>query len=177
MRPFAGSGEKIMARVFPKYLSCIITLNKLFMKKTICLALACVLVLSAFAQKNEDAIKKVIADETTAYYGNDAKGMLNQWHIVPQTTMFVLIDQDRVIEHKGASMTLDSVAAMMAGSPETVNVERTNWTFCMSGDCAYVTFDQSIAGQKTCSHETRFMEKINGDWKIASSNVVLLNRK
>jgi ketosteroid isomerase-like protein len=147
------------------------------MKKTICLALTCVLFLSAVAQKDEDAIKKVIADETTAFYAKDAKAMMSFWHPMPQSTLFVVINPDQTVSHNGSSMTVDSVKGMLTGNPETVNFTRTNWVFCMSGSAAYVTFEQSLAEEKTYSHETRFMEKINGDWKIVSSNVVILNKK
>jgi hypothetical protein len=105
--------------------------------------------------------------------------MVNYWHQTPQTTMYIILSPAHVINTKGASFNADSLQKnMLGGDARPIDFQRTNWIFCMNGNSAYVTFDQmpNDTQAKQYSHETRFMEKINGDWKIVSSNVVFVDR-
>jgi|SRR5450755_450316 hypothetical protein len=149
------------------------------MKKTLFSILLSGVVVFAFAQTEEIAIKNVLNEETKAFYDRDAHKMVSYWHQTPQTTMYIIISPAHVIDTRGASFNADSIQKnMLGGEPLKIDFHRENWIFCINDNSAYVTFDQisNDTQAKQYTHETRFMEKINGSWKIVSSNVVFVDR-
>lgn len=131
--------------------------------------------LLAKAQTAEAAIKDVLNKETEAFANRDAKKMISYWHVIPQTTMFVFLPGEQVYYKKAGDMTTEKMQQSMSGPPFKSNVDRTDWNIYINGASAYVTFEQvsTIEGQGTShSHETRYMEKVSGEWKIVSSNVI-----
>jgi hypothetical protein len=54
------------------------------------------------------------------------------------------------------------------------NSERTNYTFSIHGDNAWVSHDEistSAEGSKSYSHEIRILEKVNGEWKLVAQSI------
>ena len=136
--------------------------------------------LLVIAQTDETAIKNVLNDETKAFYDRDAKKMVSYWHKTMQTTMYIVLSPDNIITKNASSLNADSLQKnMLSGEPLKMDFGRTNWIFCINERSAYITFDQipNDPQEKQYTHETRFMEKINGEWKIVSSNVVYINKK
>jgi hypothetical protein len=150
------------------------------MKKVLFSLLLSATSLLAIAQNNETAIKNVLNNETSAFYARDAKKMVSYWHITPQTSMYILLSPSTALVFDADSLH----KYKLTGEPTKLDLDqltlsRTNWKFCINGSSAYVTFDSNLgnAKEKQYTHETRFMEKINGEWKIVSSNVVFANNK
>jgi hypothetical protein len=150
------------------------------MKKLLLSLLLSVTCLLAVAQDTENAIKNVLNAETKAFFDRDAKKMVSYWHITPQTSMYIILSPKFVINDNADSLKNYS----LTGEPTKMDLNqigstRTNWNFCINGTNAYVTFDANLgnAQEKQYTHETRFMEKIDGEWKIVSSNVVFIDNK
>lgn len=129
----------------------------------------------AKAQTDEAAIKDVIKQETEAFFNRDAKGMISAWHVIPQTTMYVFLP-DRLHYRSADQLTVENMQkAWWQSPPINATAERSGWNIHVNGTSAYVTYEQGDLeeGQETnYSHQTRYMEKIAGAWKIVSSNVV-----
>lgn len=71
-------------------------------------------------------------------------------------------------------MTMDNVFA--SSKPEKANTVRTGWNIRAVGNTAFVTFEQRDESLDTKvireTAETRYMEKIDGAWKIVNVSVV-----
>lgn len=145
------------------------------LSKTI-LALCLSLLLSnAFAQsKDEEVIKSVIEKETNAWFARDATKMESYWAKVPQTTQCVSLLGDVVIFNTAESNKGKDPFADVGTVPQKATVTRTNWNFRIVGNGAYVTYKEKdeSAGMENHFYESRFMEKMNGQWKIVAVNAV-----
>ncbi len=131
--------------------------------------------LLAKAQTDEAAIKDVLKQETEAFYNRDAQKMISVWHVTPQTAMYVFLPNDRLYYRSGDQLTVENMQKAWSPTPIKATAERSGWNIRVNGTSAYVTYEQATSqeGQETShSHETRYMEKIAGAWKIVSSNVV-----
>jgi hypothetical protein len=129
-----------------------------------------------FAQntKEEAAIKAIIEKETEAWFNRDATQMLACWADVPQITQCVSLLGDVVI-FNNADMNKDNrlFKELAKEAPIKASVARSDWNIRIVGNAAYVTFKQmdTIGGATNYYHEGRFMEKLNGQWKIVAVNV------
>ena len=138
----------------------------------LCLSL---LLTNAFAQsKDETAIKTVIEKETSAWFARDAKAMESCWAKVPQITQCVSLLGDVVIFNTAESNKGKDPFAEVGSVPQKGDVTRTNWNFRIVGNGAYVTYTEKdeVAGVVSNFYESRFMEKIDGQWKIVAVNAV-----
>ena len=138
----------------------------------LCLSL---LFTNAFAQsKDETAIKNVIEKETSAWFARDAKAMESCWAKVPQTTQCVSLLGDVVIFNTAESKKGKDPFAVVGNVPRQATVTRTDWNIRMVGNGAYVTYTEKdeVAGVVSNFYESRFMEKMDGQWKIVAVNAV-----
>jgi Domain of unknown function (DUF4440) len=122
-------------------------------------------------EQEETAIRKVIQDETVAYYAGNAETLLAQWSDRPNTEY-----QNQYIKQfigspyaKGETMLkLQDVMRKFVKKQEA-NVKEDDFEIRLKGDMAWVTFTQVVnQNDKVMQHQrqTRILEKINGDWKI-----------
>ncbi len=123
------------------------------------------------AQNTEvEAVKKAVENESYQYHNNDDRSVFMQsWHITAGTQM-VYSSKAGMMMYSGAEMQ----AAVKAGQippPDRVKEVFSNYVVRVSGNVAWVTFDQSNDGAAPF-HEVRCMEKIDGVWKIIASFVV-----
>lgn len=145
-------------------------LSKTFL--ALCLSL---LLQNAFAQsKDEMAIKNVIEKETDAWFARDAAKMESYWAKVPQTTQCVSLLGDVVIFNTAESTKGKDPFAMVGTVLQQVTTTRADWNLRIVGNGAYVTFKQKdeTAGVASHFYESRFMEKMDGAWKIVAVNAV-----
>ncbi len=143
-------------------------------KTTLALCLS-LLLLNAFAQsKDEMAIKNVIEKETDAWFARDAAKMQSYWAKVPQTTQCVSLLGDVVIFNTAESTKGKDPFTMTGNVPQKATVTRTDWNFRIVGNGAYVTYKEKdeVAGVESLMYESRFMEKMDGLWKIVAVNAV-----
>lgn len=138
----------------------------------LCLSL---LIQNAFAQSEEEtAIKNVIAQETDAWFARDAAKMKSYWAEVPQITQCVSLLGDVVLFNTAESNKGKDPFARVGNVPPKVTTTRTDWNFRIVGDGAYVTFKQKddYSGMAFNFYGSRFMEKMDGVWKIVAVNAV-----
>lgn len=128
-------------------------------------------------EKEKAAIRTIIAMETESYYKQDFEAWKNTYLQSPAFRKFGYWEgyPEKVVSNIG----FESLAAekkkqfeanetIWKGSTE----ERTNEHFRITHDMAWYTFEQNSYEKDTRkflgrSLETRILEKVNGDWKIA----------
>lgn len=132
----------------------------------------CMICISSFAQKTEEAaIKKLIDDES--HFA--AKANHNQWSscwVNTDEASFSYTNSEETNFING----FNSIAKMIDEvKPFELKLARSNYQFSIGKDLAFVHFDQEdnwggSAGRKT--KESRTLRKINGKWKILNVSVV-----
>jgi hypothetical protein len=145
------------------------------MKNTASVLLLCVFSIACLAQsKDEMAIKKVINDETDAFIKlNYAKEITYYVH-EPYAVQQYNHEDGSVVFNEGWDSINKGLKAYFKASPKPsfLKVERSNWKLkMMSPDWYWVRFDQimtDINGKPGKSKEDRLMQRIGGQWKIAS---------
>ncbi len=120
---------------------------------------------------DETAIKATIDGETNAYQAADYKTYQGYWAKVPYAS-FVVNGQQYV----GDALWKAADGMFAAAKPMNVNTVRTGWNIRAVGNTAFVTFAQRDENLDTKSvsetAEARYLEKINGNWKIVNVTVV-----
>lgn len=119
----------------------------------------------SFASQDQNlaAIKKVISDETSAYLKSDnTKGKSIR---TSHYTHLINMPQNEV------NLNTYSNGEDVYG-PTAINMTNTtrdHWDIQIRGNVAWAIFKQSTdaLGSKVPSVETRILEKVNGEWKIA----------
>jgi hypothetical protein len=122
----------------------------------------------------ENEIKELIEKESYCFHTNsnrskyleywgDSKEMKLSYSGVERSQTFLSISDLKSNTKKGIVP-----AATMAKS------EYTNYGIRVSGSVAWAMFDQKAVtpeGRETYTHEFRFLEKNNGEWKIIGSSI------
>jgi hypothetical protein len=123
----------------------------------------------AFSQKNsneEDVIKKVIEQETRAFYESNIEKWADAWAHEP-TTYIVFAGPGSSIELLGWEKILKEYKGYMQNLPPIdeeqfkINQRKYDYQFKINGNIASVTFKESKG-----DFATRVLEKQNGHWKI-----------
>ena len=160
-------------------------------------ALLCVVLISpAIALKNssstdtmaaeEEAVKKVIIAETEAFWDKDFQQLSNCWVQDEYVRVVGWWEHGGITVRKGWSVIGERMENVIKENPEKnrQNVARENFNVRISGNMAWVTFEQygTDTGEKAMdmpglSYETRILEKHNGQWKIAYVGWLLDGKK
>ncbi len=128
-------------------------------------------------EKEKSAIQAVIAKETESYYKQDFEVWKSTYLQTPDFRKFGYWEgyPEKVVANIGfeslsaeKKMQFDADETLWQGSTE----DRTNENFRISRDMAWYTFEQNSYESDTRkflgkSLETRILEKIDGEWKIA----------
>jgi hypothetical protein len=133
-------------------------------------------------EKEKEAIKSVIIAETDAFDNQNYDGVID--HMVQDST-FIRMSTGKS-EHTGVS-GWDNMAhwyyefATADLSDYSVERERSKWKIKIYPECAWVVYDQITRyvykGQKDyrTTKEIRFLEKVDGQWKINYLHVIYLS--
>ncbi|KPK84490.1 MAG: hypothetical protein AMS27_09760 [Bacteroides sp. SM23_62_1] len=133
-------------------------------------------------KKEKEAIKAVIIAETDAFDNQDYDGLVE--HMVRDST-FIRMSTGKH-EHTGVA-GWDNMAhwyhefATADLSDYKVEREQSNWKIKVYPECAWVVYDQITRyvykGQKDyrTTKEIRFLEKVDGRWKINYLHVIYLS--
>lgn len=126
---------------------------------------------SAVEDTDVSAIKTTIDGETKAYHAADYKTYLSYWAKVPYASF--LTDGQQYV----GDVLWKAMDQVFAGTkPMKVNTTRTGWNIRAVGNTAFATFEQRDENLDTKAvrqtAETRYMEKIDGTWKIVNVSVV-----
>ena len=128
-------------------------------------------------EKEKTAIKAVIAKETESYYKEDFEAWKSTYLQSPAFRKFGYWEgyTEKVISISGfdslateKKKQFDANETIWQGSTE----ERKNENFRIANDMAWYTFEQNSFEKDSRkflgkSLETRILEKVNGEWKIA----------
>ncbi|GAB4019665.1 hypothetical protein GCM10028808_58070 [Spirosoma migulaei] len=146
--------------------------------KTSLLVIALLLstVLRGLAQADNDAIKRVLLNETEGFFTRDKARWSNAWAHTPYVNFAANLYGGDFRLIKGWSDLEKQFASQFKSSKVTdkVMVQNANYTIHQNGNMAFVSYDQTLVDShgKTTSKETRVVEKLNGQWKII--NVIAL---
>lgn len=127
--------------------------------------------------ENEEAIKKVIEGLTTAAYTGDGKTYLNYWADAPYISRAGSYPSTGVTKVTGDTYRKQMQEALAKPSePSKDKVTRDNWLIRVNGNSAFVVFDQHNArpdGTTRHSVEERYLERMNGEWKLVNVTVLV----
>jgi hypothetical protein len=115
-------------------------------------------------------IRQIIEKETTAWINNDGKKMGSYWADLPYTAHTVTDELGKAYDIT-ASEIGELVARLSTQKPNKPGTTFNNSKYNIrpNGNAAWVTFEQAFLfpdGTKTLNLESRYLEKINGEWKI-----------
>ncbi|HEX6225695.1 MAG TPA: nuclear transport factor 2 family protein [Chryseolinea sp.] len=134
----------------------------------------------------EEAVKKVIIAETEAFWDKDFQRLSNCWVHDDYVRVVGWWEHGGVTVRKGWAVIGERMENVIKENPEKnrQNVTRENFNIRISGNMAWVTFEQygTDTGEKAMdmpglSYETRILEKRNGQWKIAYVGWLLDGKK
>lgn len=133
-------------------------------------------VLRSLAQADNEAIKRVLFNETEGFFTRDKARWSNAWAHTPYINFAANLYGGDFRLIKGWSQLEKQFASQFKSSKvsDKVTVSNANYTIHQNGNMAFVTYDQTLMDShgKTTSKESRVVEKINGEWKII--NVIAL---
>ena len=130
------------------------------------------------------AVMRIIEAETYAFWHKDYAAWAPCWAHVPEIRMMGWWARGGINITKGWDALSSKVAGLMAENPTpnptAAKVRRENINMRISDAMAWVTFDQygTDTGEPDMdmpesSHETRFLEKYEGQWKIVYAGWLL----
>jgi hypothetical protein len=124
-----------------------------------------------FSQSEEEKIKELLNAETEDFTKMAFAEVVKKHWILDDKAMVLVTmpDGNHVIEKK--EELLADLAVPPAGHAQ---VQKSDYQFFINGNTALVTFTQVVTteeGDKVNSHEIRYLEKLDGTWKIRVSSV------
>lgn len=125
----------------------------------------------------ETAVMRVIEAETNAFWNKDFEAWADCWLHSPHIRMMGWWARGGISVIEGWEAHSSTIKRLMDANPipnpASANVRRENVNIRVSDGMAWVTFDQYGADtgehdmdMPGLSHETRILEKHDGDWKI-----------
>jgi hypothetical protein len=127
---------------------------------------------SLFGQKNEeDAIQKLLENETEAFTKMALADVVKTYWIMDEKTLLIATMPDGNHIQEKLSDLLSHTEVPPEGHAK---VQKMDFQFSIFDQSALASFKQTVTteeGDKVNSHEIRFLEKVNGVWKIHVSSV------
>lgn len=125
-----------------------------------------------------DAIMRVIAEESRAFWDKDFDAWARCWVQAPHIRMMGWWAQGGVTVIEGWEALSARIRANMIATPEpnptAAQVRRENINLRIGHDQAWLTFDQygmdtgdTLMDMPGISRETRVLEKHDGEWRLA----------
>lgn len=127
----------------------------------------------------KEAILKTINDETKAAFNRDYKGWKEKWvHEEYVTKTYMDFRDSSMSETLGWNDINDFVRTYIEEHPEPAPLPTLvdHIEVRLYGNGAWVNYEQNDS-ERGLKRETRLMEKINGQWKIAGMQTVIYGGK
>jgi hypothetical protein len=123
--------------------------------------------------EEQDAIKKVIADESKFFYARNIEKWANSYRQTPQT-YWAKIEKEEGFQKEGWDNIMPFITNHFKENPKAIKAtfKRENYNFRkVNPTYIWATFDQNktVKDKKESSKETRILELIKGEWKIVNS--------
>ena len=158
---------------------CLVFFKQLLSMKKICTVLFILFTSQAFAQQrsfdkptnaDEAAIKKLFEEEASDFQTVNYKSYLTHWAKVPYASFLY---REGLFVGEALWKKMDDFWKNRKAS--NVNRTRTNWNLRINGNAAFVTYSQhqenTDTKQEGDTYEERYLEKINGTWKVVNMTV------
>ena len=131
----------------------------------------CLVSLISYAQSaDEKAIKEVIAGESAAFYQRNADKVLTYWANVPYATHSYTEKGSGYL--RGYTAISKAIKNYISAHPDLGKGSHKPHDFMIhvNGNSALATFitDMMAGTKKSQSYDARYLEKINGAWKLVS---------
>ncbi len=120
---------------------------------------------------DEQSIKSLLEQETKDFSTMTLSDLVRKhWIMDDKTIMNVtLVDGNHICYRLEEILTFDKLT-----SGDVPKIEKYDYKFSVIGNAAFVTFSQKVVtgeNDAVYSHECRFLEKVDGSWKIHASSV------
>lgn len=120
----------------------------------------------------EAAIRAIIEAETQAFVNKSFAEVARLYWIMDEKTVLYVTATDGT----DVQVVADDIRSQTESPPPNhATVEKTNFRYIINGNMAAATNDQVVtikeSGFKLYSSEVRFMEKVDGQWRIHRSSV------
>jgi hypothetical protein len=116
-----------------------------------------------------EAVRQLIADESTHFYNRDFAKWSN-CYLHDQKIQWVCVEEDGTLEAYGWQQLAPFVGDYLKANPDTMKVsfQRTAWQYRQQGNQLWVTFDETKTEPKGTRifRATRIAEKVDGRWKL-----------
>jgi hypothetical protein len=142
------------------------------MKKYIGSALLLLMTISGFGQSKKDstAIYQLLEKEAATWRAGDVKAHADCWVIRPYSRILISTGDGRVIDLDPKIMINPPANLLGNGGKAIISKLKLS----INGTSAWVSHDEeSIAkdGQSNFTYEVRFLEKVEGQWKLVGQSV------
>jgi ketosteroid isomerase-like protein len=126
--------------------------------------------------EDEEAIKKALETSTAYMYAADYDAYKKTWVNAPYITR-VSVDAAGQVSR----MSAEEYSALLEDyrknykTPTNIKITRSNFAIRINGTSAFVVFNQhndNADGTQRDSIEERYLEKVNGEWKIVNVTVI-----
>lgn len=126
---------------------------------------------------DEVAVKNAIEGLTSSMYARDFKTYLNYWANAPYVSRVSTDREGKVTKMTGDEYrkTVEQYAAQNL-KPSQEKATRDNWIIRVNGNSAFAVFDQHNQypdGTTRHSVEERYLERMNGEWKVVNVTVLV----
>jgi hypothetical protein len=131
------------------------------------------------SSEEQASIKKVITEESKAFYARDFEKWERYYRVVPQTYL-AFVDKGKMYQFETWDKIKTSMEAYFDKNPnptKPTDVKREHYSFRkVNPTYVWLTFDQvkTIASKKESTKELRILEMIKGEWKIVNRTGFLM---
>ena len=151
------------------------------MKKIIFSFLALLLIAGSYScqekidiEKEKEAIKAVIEEETNAYLDKDFDRLSNCF-VQDETNIYLMVEKSSYTYHAGwenISSFYKELFEQDWSDYKNIKIEKTNYRIKVYNNSAWAAFDANVEFDYKDEHIVskaigiRFLEKVNGEWRI-----------
>jgi hypothetical protein len=125
--------------------------------------------------EDEAAIKNVIESSTSDLYAANIDSYLNSWANVPYISRIAVNTAGEVSRMNGEEFRAMVGTIRATWKPDPKKITRSNFSIRINGSSAFVVYNQhneNADGSQRDSIEERYLEKMNGEWKIVNVTVI-----
>lgn len=119
---------------------------------------------------DEKAVKSVIAGESAAFYGRNPDKVLSYWANVPYASHSYTEKGNGYL--RGYTAISKTIKKYIGDHPDLIKDRHTAYDFMIhvNDNSALATFitDGLTGTKKSRSYDARYLEKLNGTWKLVS---------
>lgn len=130
------------------------------------------------ASEEEAAIKKILEAETLAGWANDTEKEFSYWHQTPYASFIGAADNKAyyILGIDGIKkFAVEAHKSNRLNPSPTPTLQNSKYFFRINGNTAFVTYqqEQNKEGKIGFTRENRYLEKVNGNWKVVNATFIV----